>query len=298
MLSTKPQLQTHFKVRSAFTLIELLVVIAIIAILAAILFPVFARARENARRASCQSNLKQIGLGILQYAQDYDETMVRFAYNSDAFQQEAASSGVGASTERYKWMDAIFPYVKSEQLFVCPSATRTIVGSPGPTAYNPTSYLFRAGCNEGSAPNGAGCKYPYPYGSYAINATYADGNGQGWFVNGPTGVNLAKFENSAETPMVVDGNGHFFFGPRAPNAANNPILDTATDPVLLRKPGAGETQYATAAVQRHLEFANMLYADGHVKAKKLNEFSGTTTGAYKPFNNGDLYLKLTVEGKL
>lgn len=62
-----------FSSKKGFTLIELLVVIAIIAILAAILFPVFARARENARRASCQSNLKQIGLGILQYAQDYDE---------------------------------------------------------------------------------------------------------------------------------------------------------------------------------------------------------------------------------
>ena len=60
------------KLSEGFTLIELLVVIAIIAILAAILFPVFARARENARRASCQSNLKQIGLGIMQYTQDYD----------------------------------------------------------------------------------------------------------------------------------------------------------------------------------------------------------------------------------
>src|SRR5687767_10691477 len=61
--------------KTAFTLIELLVVIAIIALLAAILFPVFARARENARRAGCQSNLKQIGLGIMQYSQDYDELM-------------------------------------------------------------------------------------------------------------------------------------------------------------------------------------------------------------------------------
>ena len=61
------------KLKSAFTLIELLVVIAIIAILASILFPVFGRARENARRASCQSNLKQMALGLKQYTQDYDE---------------------------------------------------------------------------------------------------------------------------------------------------------------------------------------------------------------------------------
>src|SRR5215217_5547109 len=66
-------LKLAFRRRSAFTLIELLVVIAIISILAAILFPVFARARENARRASCQSNMKQIALGVLQYVQDYDE---------------------------------------------------------------------------------------------------------------------------------------------------------------------------------------------------------------------------------
>jgi prepilin-type N-terminal cleavage/methylation domain-containing protein len=89
--------------RLGFTLIELLVVIAIIAILAAILFPVFARARENARRASCANNLKQIGLGILQYVQDYDEK-IPFAsiYNI------APASPTGEQ-DGTTWRNLIFP---------------------------------------------------------------------------------------------------------------------------------------------------------------------------------------------
>ncbi|MBC8104296.1 MAG: DUF1559 domain-containing protein, partial [Cytophagales bacterium] len=79
--------------RAGFTLIELLVVIAIIAILAAILFPVFARARENARRASCQSNLKQIGLGLIQYSQDYDEKLVPADSSSVGFNGYALTDG-------------------------------------------------------------------------------------------------------------------------------------------------------------------------------------------------------------
>lgn len=95
--------------RTGFTLIELLVVIAIIAILAAILFPAFARARENARRASCQSNAKQIGLGMLQYSQDYDEKYVpMYTTNPDAY-----------------WPSKLNPYIKSTQLFNCPSSSDT-----------------------------------------------------------------------------------------------------------------------------------------------------------------------------
>ncbi len=96
------------KPNKGFTLIELLVVIAIIAILAAILFPVFSRARENARKTSCLSNLKQIGLGIMQYTQDYDETLPLGRWNHPS----------GAEV---RWRQTIFPYVKSTQLFMCPS---------------------------------------------------------------------------------------------------------------------------------------------------------------------------------
>ena len=91
--------------RRGFTLIELLVVVAIISILASILFPVFARAREKARQTSCLSNAKQLGLGVLMYAQDYDEI---FPSGGDAY----GNNG---------WVRGISPYIKNSQLFVCPS---------------------------------------------------------------------------------------------------------------------------------------------------------------------------------
>lgn len=99
--------------KKGFTLIELLVVIAIIAILAAILFPVFARAREKARQASCSSNVKQISLAILMYAQDYDEILPR---------GWTAISGGVCQVNNYPWRLAVMPYVKNWQLFYCPSA--------------------------------------------------------------------------------------------------------------------------------------------------------------------------------
>src|SRR3712207_2152067 len=104
--------------RMGFTLIELLVVIAIIAILAAILFPVFAKARENARKASCASNMKQIGLGLAQYTQDNNET----------YPSQWLSNNVDPD---FSWKGAIFPYVKSAQLFQCPSNTNTQTNNEG-----------------------------------------------------------------------------------------------------------------------------------------------------------------------
>ena len=99
---------SHRGGRRAFTLIELLVVIAIIAILAAILFPVFAKAREKARQSSCLSNSKQVGLAYMQYAQDYDGWVPGFLNGATA-------------VYRWAWTDVIAPYVKNSQVFVCPS---------------------------------------------------------------------------------------------------------------------------------------------------------------------------------
>ena len=99
---------------SGFTLIELLVVIAIIAILAAILFPVFAQAREKARQTTCLSNVKQLGTGLMMYAQDYDETLPLSSFSAVPGQSVN-------SIQNPKWADVIQPYVKNDGIFMCPS---------------------------------------------------------------------------------------------------------------------------------------------------------------------------------
>ena len=108
------------KRRNGFTLIELLVVIAIIAILAAILFPVFARARENARKSNCQSNLKQIGLGFAQYIQDYDERWPISYWGGTRWEPYTGSN----STSWY--MGEVSPYIKNTKIWTCPSSTHVL----------------------------------------------------------------------------------------------------------------------------------------------------------------------------
>ena len=170
------------KASQAFTLIELLVVIAIIAILAAILFPVFARARDNARRTSCLSNLKQIGLGVLQYTQDYDETMPLANWGSNA--------GNG-----FYWMDAVQPYVKSTQLFTCPSRSNTFGGA------DYTLYVPQA--QRGTLRQ---------FGTYGINNAYYDPTAGNPYIaggvphSGPAGRALAMLESSATTILAVETN--------------------------------------------------------------------------------------------
>ena len=135
--------------KRGFTLIELLVVIAIIAILAAILFPVFAKAREKARTSSCSSNVKQIMLGLLQYAQDYDERWPWAAWNN-------------GNTLGNHWMVATYPYTSSDQLWVCPSAQSVMHNSGSWPGWNGICNRAGYGWNEDAQNNTvmAECKHP------------------------------------------------------------------------------------------------------------------------------------------
>ena len=130
--------------RKGFTLIELLVVIAIIAILAAILFPVFAQARAKARQAACLSNMKQIGTGVTMYIQDYDEN---YPVDSTAF-APADDPQTWAS-----WMQEVQPYIKNTQVFFCPDAKRedtvTVAGTGGSATGAITVPQFQIGGSEG-----------------------------------------------------------------------------------------------------------------------------------------------------
>jgi prepilin-type N-terminal cleavage/methylation domain-containing protein/prepilin-type processing-associated H-X9-DG protein len=121
-----------------FTLIELLVVIAIIAILAAILFPVFAKAREKARQTTCLAHVKQLATAVLSYAQDYDELLPRVCMRATG------------ATSWESWADVVLPYAKNSQVFHCPSDARG--GSP-------LSYGWNVGSWWWPKLNGVGCGY-------------------------------------------------------------------------------------------------------------------------------------------
>ena len=257
----------NVKGRKGFTLIELLVVIAIIAILAAILFPVFARARENARRSSCQSNLKQIGLGMIQYSQDYDEKLVNAWFGPGGFGDSGPTNGV------YKWMDATQPYLKSTQLFTCPS------NSNGLTTNASGNFIPALQLPGNSNQN---------YGSYAINSAYFDAPQSGVGNRAPGNSNppvaLASIEEPATTIWAGDGNGGYSIAWGGGGNAADPTEPAIAPIGGLPSIGGGSLQDGSI-VERHLETVNVLYTDGHVKASKMAALAtlSPTSNAYRAF---------------
>jgi len=253
------------KEKHGFTLIELLVVIAIIAILAAILFPVFSRAREQARKTNCLSNLKQLGQGILMYCQDWDETL---------------PFGVPACSEpkHRQWWAQIYPYTKNASILHCPSSTGawTMFSNPGGNCGG-APY-----CTEllpGMPVDGTFISYGVPAGLFGAarcaldNTAYpctGGGSGSGY------GGKLAALKDVPNTILVADSNRAMFswagylqdgliapivfanystncpYGPCGPFYQN---LDAALQAI-----GRNED-----AVTRHGGGANIVFGDGHAK---------------------------------
>jgi prepilin-type N-terminal cleavage/methylation domain-containing protein/prepilin-type processing-associated H-X9-DG protein len=236
----RPSSQQCRKSRKGFTLIELLVVIAIIAILAAILFPVFARARENARRASCQSNMKQIGLAIMQYTQDYDE---RLPYST--------LSGISFDRTLSPYMgQRINVTTDSGGIWTCPSDSNS-----------PPSWRYGGNTDQNRRR------------SYAFSAAFPGMEAWGpqylhmWETNGTPTRSLAGYptpsttfmvaETSQDASVITEGNATTVMAPVGKLSGTGywtgglPCQDTHADGDYVEP--------------RHLEGWNYLYGDGHVK---------------------------------
>jgi prepilin-type N-terminal cleavage/methylation domain-containing protein len=228
------------KPRHGFTLIELLVVIAIIAILAAILFPVFARAREQARKTACLSNMKQIGTALYMYAQDYDETLPeRYNNNPNDLDQWGYSQ---------TWKDMLVPYIKNLQVYACPSNSAAKFGTGGVAGPLPRNPNFAAG-----------------YAMYLPNYTPS-----GLYPNGASyPQTLAGLTFPAQELIIVEN--HFQWPDAGPWLWYCEASPSATDPncpssdsEYLPGPSTWSSGHAKKA-------ANIIYLDSHAKYRHYSD---------------------------
>ena len=220
--------------RRGFTLIELLVVIAIIAILAAILFPVFAQAREAARKASCQSNLKQLGTAESMYSQDYDETY------SGSFLPRADQA-------RWSYAELLQPYVKNAAIFHCPSAS---------------GYMKN---NDVMDPNVNPLTWQLGGLSYAYNSLISPTNIGANPNDDRANMRLAQVTAPADTIMMLDG-GYTANGWGYYNIWQSQDTDVSGN--FYGQQWSGNPKNPNTPDKKHGDGFNTLFYDGHVKTLK------------------------------
>lgn len=257
---------SRLTIKSGFTLIELLVVIAIIALLAAILFPVFGRARENARRSACASNMKQIGLAVLQYQQDFDE---RFPISgtSPVLVADATLGGAGLKSgspfiaENFSdpsdpqwvnnWISSTQAYTKSWQIYRCPS-------SEVPTGNN--AKVFNGSGYIGNVAPTVNSNSSYAASSVLVGKS----------------VPTSAVQNAANIVLIQEGQYYYNAAMCFPWSYDAPYA-TAAGPILSGHHFDWIANQAykglpeTGSSLRHFSGGNLLYADGHVKWQKQSQ---------------------------
>jgi len=258
-----------------FTLIELLVVIAIIAILAAILFPVFAQARESARKTSCLSNNKQLGLGIMMYVQDYDEMYPCNNWDTPPLGITDTDSRDPKYPCTFAWMFHVMPYMKNRQILVCPSDPNPKSpftgydkanpascddhwGIPTPISYVANPYLIgyggtsNPGCEGytiadwGFEPTGMAA-VPTPASTYMLGDSGRENGMESTWINNVKAANYTRVYN-----VTAPANGQ---------------LADGTDP--------WKSRLKEASIYRHQMGTNIVYGDGHAKFRPGSQI---TTG--------------------
>ena len=248
----------------AFTLIELLVVIAVIGILAAILFPVFARARENARRTSCLNNVKQVGLAMMQYTQDYDEKMPIQSFANTVNFMDSTAAGLNNPPDARattNFLAVLFPYGKSRQIYACPSSMPYVdppsscTGSTNclaPTATSRTSYIVN--------------------GLIIQNMLSLDGGGNFSIMPGIKARSLSAITKPAEIIVFQERLENYTLLSTYPRY--DPTAPVGYKFWHLYDP----TTQIERASNRHFEGGNLLFCDGHAKWRRYNSISSSEFG--------------------